>query len=269
MPKTIIVPLDGSDRAEAALEPARKLARQSEADVVLLMAQVFGVADPAVYLESTARGMEATSVRTVVCDDRLAVRAIQAVAATEPDAIVCMTTHARSGPGQAVFGSIAEEVIRRTDVPLVLVGPSVVATEGSRFEELVVCLDGSPAAAKILPIASEWAGTLGLGVWLVGVVDPDSPAAAARDTDMDVSESMPLQRAAQPLQGRGFSVNWETLHGNDAARAIVGFAETRSAPLIAMTTHGRGGLTRVTTGSVTMSVVHHASCPVLLARSTD
>jgi nucleotide-binding universal stress UspA family protein len=39
--------------------------------------------------------------------------------------------------------------------------------------------------------------------------------------------------------------------------------------MIAMATHGRSGLTRISLGSVASDVVRHAPCPVLVSRPTD
>lgn len=267
MPKTIIVPLDGSQFAERALAPAHTLARQSGAALVLVMARLGGDTEPERSLQSAAATAGIGPVRTVVIEDRLAASAIPMLAGTEPDAVICMTTHGRSGPGHALFGSIAEEVLRRVDVPLVLVGPAVSDGGERSFEELVVCLDGSRTAAAILPVASAFARDLELAVWLVGVVDPEWRVEAGAAIDIDSPESAPLQHVARGLKSTGVGVNWETLHGHDPASSIVEFAATRPSPLLAMTTHGRTGLARVTTGSVTMSVVHRAPCPVLVLRS--
>lgn len=269
MTKTIIVPLDGSTFAERALVPAQALARQSGAELVLAMSRLGGEAEPERYLESTAVAAGLESARTVVFADRLAASAIPLLADTEPDALVCMTTHGRSGAGHALFGSIAEAVVRGLDVPLVLVGPSVRGAGTARFEELIVCLDGSRTAAAILPVAQGFARDLGLAVWLVDVVDPDRRVPADVENDVGASESAPLQRVAHGLHAADLTVNWETLHGRDAATAIVEFAQSRRSPLIAMTTHGRTGLARIAVGSVTMAVVRRSACPVLVMRSRD
>ena len=93
---------------------------------------------------------------------------------------------------------------------------------------------------------------------IVSVVDPDA------HTEF---EAAPLQRTARAMGEIGAGINWDTLHGDDAADAILGFVATRPSPVIAMTTHGRTGLSRIAAGSVTMSVVHRAPCPVLVSRS--
>ena len=96
-------------------------------------------------------------------------------------------------------------------------------------------------------------------LWLVTVVDPSGAS-----TELDAAR---LHRAARELEDRGVRVNGNMLHGYDATDAIIDFVATRSSPLLAMTTHGRTGLERMLAGSVTVSVVHRAPCPVLVTRS--
>ena len=255
MPKTIIVPLDGSEYAERALAPARMLARQSDADLVLVMGRLGGVPEPEHYLKSAAERARIEHARIWVFEDALGVTAIEDLVRTEPDPIVCMATRARNGLGQALFGGTTEEVIRHGNVPVLLIGPSVEHAGTWSFDEIVVCLDGSAAAETILSTAADYARDFGLAIWLVSASDPDVPTKF---------EAAPLHRAARALADRGVKVNWDALHGDDAATAIIDFVATRSSPLIAMTTHGRTGLARMTAGSVTMSVVHRAPCPVLV-----
>ena len=168
---------------------------------------------------------------------------------------------------RGVFGSVAEDVIRRGDGPIVLVGPSVNGAGRQPFEELIVCLDGSPLADAILSVAMLLARDLELAVWLISVIDPAVPVDVDASSGEDVSESARLQRLARDLESAGVSVNWEVLHERDPASSIARFAGTRPSPLLALTTHGRGGLSRLTAGSVAMSVVHKAECPVVVTRS--
>ena len=269
MAKTIIVPLDGTEFAKRALAPAHALARQADAAVVLVMARAGGVVDPERYLRRVADEYGIGSAHIAVFEDRPADAAIAETLERAPDPIVCMTTHARGAVGHLVLGSVAEHVLRRTDTPIVLVGPAVDDDTPSDFEELIVCLDGSPTAATILPTAAGLAHDLELVVALVDVVESDASADYDAALDADALESSCLQQSAKELIGTGLNVSWYTLHGNDAPSAIVDFADTRPSPLLAMTTHGRTGLARVATGSVVMAVVHRAPCPVLVTRSVD
>jgi nucleotide-binding universal stress UspA family protein len=258
MPKTIIVPLDGSEFSERALPTARMLARQSDADLVLVMGRLGGVSEPVRYLKLAAARAGIEHARTLVFEDALGATAIETLAGTEPDPLVCMATHAPTGLGQYIFGGTTEEVIRHTNVPILLVGPSAKHAGRWSFDELIVCLDGSRAADAVLPVATEYARDFGLEIWLVSAVDPDAP------TEVEAAH---LQHTARDLKDSGVDVNWDTLHGDNAAAAILDFVETRSSPLLAMTTHGRTGLARITAGSVMMQVVYRAPCPVLVTRS--
>lgn len=72
---------------------------------------------------------------------------------------------------------------------------------------------------------------------------------------------------AQTLLHRdGGGVNWDVLHGDQAADPIVDYAAHLPASLIAMATHGRSGIARFALGSVAASIVHAAPCPVLVVR---
>lgn len=189
--------------------------------------------------------------------DRLAASALITAAKDEPDAVVAMTTHARRGLAQAIFGSVAEEVIRRTEVPLVLGGPAFdvqAADKVERYDELLVCLDGSPAAAEVLPRAAAFAGALGVAVTVAAVLG---------DGERTPDWAAP---AVQVFTDAGVAAGFTALTG-DPATAIVAHALQRPKALLGMTTHGRSGMARVSAGSVTMEVVRHAACPVFVVRS--
>jgi nucleotide-binding universal stress UspA family protein len=267
MTKTIIVPLDGSRFAERALAPARTLARQTDASIVLLMSRLGGDPEPDAYFQSVSERAGIAAPRVVVIPDRLAATAIPMVAGTEPDPLICMSTRGHSGPGVALFGSVAEEVLRRIDVPAVFVGPSATGASDQDFEQLVVCLDGSETADAVVPVASSLARDIDADLWLVRVAGSDGRLDVPSTLEVETLEAAPLERIARVLNNADINVSWEILHGANPATAIVEFAKSLSSPLIAMTTHGRTGFARVVAGSVTMSVVHQAPCPVFVVRS--
>jgi nucleotide-binding universal stress UspA family protein len=254
VPETVIVPLDGSELAERALAPAAELARRAQARVVVLTARYGGVVvEPRHYLEEAARTAGIADPEPVVVEGRLAASSIVDLVGASPDPVVCMATHARGGAGQALFGSVAEEVLRRADAPILLVGPSVPAGP-QHFEELVVGLDGSALATAMLPVAAAWTRDLGLSLTLV-TAEPESHAAGGAI----------LERAVQ-LEPECSDARQEVLGGRGPADAIVEFASGRPGVVLALTTHGRTGLARLTAGSVMMAVVRRAPCPVLTLR---
>lgn len=257
MPRTCVVGLDGSEYSERIVGAAHTVARQCDAGLVGVIARPGGVSGPDDYLDEAATRAGVTFTRTHVYRDRLAASALITAAKDEPDAVIAMTTHARRGLAQALFGSVAEEVIRRTEVPLVLGGPAFdlqLAARVSRYDELLVCLDGSPAAAEVLPRAAEFASSLHVAVRVLGVLGE--------------GEGTPgwVAPAVQVFTDAGLTAGFTALTG-DPARAIVEHAAAHPAAMLGMTTHGRSGMARVSVGSVTMEAVRHAPGPVFVVRS--
>jgi nucleotide-binding universal stress UspA family protein len=140
----VLLPLDGSDLAERALEPAVDLARLTGARLHLLRVVDFtrlegrglaGVALEYVYpaalleAEETAAGAYLDRVR-----ERLAARDVEAdvevrhgiasreiVGQTRTGDLIVMATHGRGGVSRWFLGSVAEEVVRHASVPVLLV----------------------------------------------------------------------------------------------------------------------------------------------------
>jgi nucleotide-binding universal stress UspA family protein len=77
-----------------------------------------------------------------------------------------------------------------------------------------------------------------------------------------------LRAIADRLRGAGVSVAYEQYMGS-AAEVITDRARERGADLIAMTTHGRGGLGRLVFGSVADAVLRSAPCPIFLVRARE
>lgn len=75
-----------------------------------------------------------------------------------------------------------------------------------------------------------------------------------------------LREHAAPLEAEGLKVTAEAVIAEDVAQAIVDFADEEDVDLIAMATHGRGGLREVVQGSVASAVLRTASRPVMLVR---
>jgi nucleotide-binding universal stress UspA family protein len=262
----IVVPLDGSERAATALGPARAIAERTGASVLLLRT-VWGEDPDEVQrdLDAGAATLGATPADTKIVRGEFVARAILAEATT--DAVVCMTTHGRSGVGHALLGSVAEAVIAGSNRPLLLVGPSI-EPGAWEFEhwfaggDAMVTVDGSEPSEAVLPAAAEWSRLLGLRVWLVQVLEEGAGVAGAEPG----AEVAAVRRAADLIRATGTDAHWDVLRGEPVADLLVDYAERLPASLIALATHGRTGLARVTLGSVAMKVVHRSPCPVLVIR---
>ena len=135
---TILVPLDGSDLAEAALETALDLLNeQPTAMLVLLRAAEASAArasdrteerarlvrEAESYLNGVAAGLREAGirrVRTCVWYGPAAPTIVEAAEA-EKASLIVMTSHGLSGAGRMIFGSVAESVLHGTRTPILLV----------------------------------------------------------------------------------------------------------------------------------------------------
>jgi nucleotide-binding universal stress UspA family protein len=266
--KTIIVPLDGSEFAQRALVPAAALAQRTGAEVILMTSETGGVVvEPRRYLTATAAKAGLPDAKVAVITDHFAASGLEMVVADAVDPIVCMSTHGHSGVVRALLGSTAEDAVRLLRVPMLLLGPNVELSLATRLDSVVVSTDGTLTSKAIVPELSEWIRDLRLRVWVVEALDPE----VRRELE-DLGEEPAIEvstvhaLAESLLTSDGAGVNWDVLHSDDAARAIVDYACRVRASLIAMSTHGRTGLARVALGSVAAAVVHSAPCPVLVVR---
>lgn len=134
----ILVPLDGSDLAEAALETAIDILNEEPARILVLLraAESPRVAgdDPAAeqaralreaesYLKGVAAGLRecgVTRVKTAVWYGPAAPTIVEA-AETEKADLIVMSSHGRGGVGRLIFGSVAESVLHGTRTPILMV----------------------------------------------------------------------------------------------------------------------------------------------------
>jgi len=76
-----------------------------------------------------------------------------------------------------------------------------------------------------------------------------------------------LMKAGEPLANLNASINLKVAIGN-AADEILKIAEEINADLIAMSTHGRSGISRWALGSVTERVLRSGNRPILVVRAS-
>lgn len=185
--RTILIPLDGSHLAESALPYAEALAAPSHSRLVLLRAVPAFPYSAAVderslaedaeqYLERLAVALPGRVGITVLIGDTAAVIAREAWQRQADLVIMAMRAHAR--PGGCLDGSVAEQLLARSRVPLLLVRAGHArarATALTAHPCVIVLLDGSPLAEAALPVAAGLAQTLRGELLLVGSTPPPEP----------------------------------------------------------------------------------------------
>ncbi len=139
------------------------------------------------------------------------------------------------------------------------------------FNKILVPLDGSELAAKVLPQVVELAKTFKAQVTVIHVCympaigETTSPGAiAAAEVGAKKWCAKFLGQTAKDLQAQGVDIKTECVEGVPA-REIIAYAENNNMDLIALATHGKGEVAWVL-GSTAEKVVSHSTVPVLLVR---
>ncbi len=324
--KRILVPLDGSKRAERALHVATRIARAFGGSVMLV--QVVNapiefwpdlVAEPDLvqsvidtgqtsaqkYLTGIAASpeLEGIKIETIILFGPTAPTILSVAHSYHADLIV-LCSHGYTGMTRWVLGSVAEKVVRYASIPVLVLreegpvpaGPHPDATRPLRA---LVALDGStlakaalePAASLIAALAAPAQGTL----HLVRVVQPTNSGGKEQNLDEGDKSEQLLHKAKQYLSSTvehmreglvapavanlELPVTWSVAVDTDVAEGIVRVAENGEdaegagvfgrCDVIAMATHGRGGIQRWAVGSITERVLNATKLPMLIVRPPD
>ena len=280
MPGLILVPLDGSSLAARALTYAVAVARERQ--LPLLLVRVLEPApsrgmplvqepDAQSYLERIAGELreEGIGIQTLVSSTMFGTvpEVLVSQAQRRGCELIVMSTHGRSGLGRWVYGTVAEDVLRRSPVPVLLI-PSTCDRNwppGNRLRVLLP-LDGSPLSEEVVqPMLSS----IGHLISEIAVLHVE-PSTALRDVYLsDRPESVTfgeehLNQAAR-LQQQGLNVTALSEEGSPGA-VISRVAAEQHVDLIAMATHGRTGLAHLVLGSISTETLHRSHVPVLLYR---
>ncbi len=181
------------------------------------------------------------------------------------------------------LGSTADGLIRRSTIPILLLRP---CEEGPPPKpdfnpgRVLVPLDGSDESEAILAHAVALAGNVETQFDIVRVYPyPKDFASSYLPHTARVNSNM-LERGrtaaaeyvkeeATTLSERGICATGHIVPDREPAAGILHFAERSGADLIAMSTHGRGGVSRLVLGSVTDKVIRGAQIPILVYHPND
>jgi nucleotide-binding universal stress UspA family protein len=272
----ILVPLDGSPESNTALPAVRTLARATGASVFLVQVLESAESDASageklkrIAAELAGNGLQ---VESAVRSGRAADEILQQVREQAAD-LVMMRTRGRAGIERAVTGSVAERLLSRSDVPIVMLRPG--GRRMDRIANVLVPVDGTPGGALALASGLGLAKATGAQLHLVEVVVP-LMLSALDPGEYDPGWDEEAQRAAQSyvagmvarVRDAGVVADGEARIAPDIAGSIVQVAVERTSDLIAMSTHALTGLQRAVLGSVADAVVRSSTCPVLLLHRT-
>jgi len=297
--RSIVVPLDGSPFAEQAIPAATAIARAARAKLRLVLvhrlppppndpetAKLYVSVELAVrkserdYLRSIARRLKESGVQAsaLVLEGPAGPTLVEWMRGDAADLVV-MTTHGRGALGRAAYGSVADQLVRSLEVPVLLVRPDAadraVADTGWVAREIVLGLDGSRPAEAALEPAARLARMLQVPMTVVQVVQPLAVAADpplplptgyhTRITEVRRREALDyLEDIAEGLRARGIAATAAAVIGDSPAGTLLDLGRAERGALLAVGTRGRGGVKRLMLGSVADKLVRGAEVPVLI-----
>ncbi len=296
MIERILVPLDGSRMAESVLPLVTALAKCTAATVMLLHIieerpprSIHGephlatVEDADRYLTALAgRLLPELQVEYHVheAQEHDVAMSVAAHAEELQVSMIVLSTHGRSGPRRVVWGSIAQQVLRRAVVPVLLVRPDMRIHD--RLGTLLLALDGTAGAEAALPITMELASACGAHIETVRVVPTAGtlsgdeaavarlvPAATDAALNAEASQSATyLVDVLARLSSKGATASPQILRG-EPVQMLTEAAQKSDASIIVVATHGRSGLGALWIGSVGAGLMSSADRPLLLVRIPD
>jgi nucleotide-binding universal stress UspA family protein len=300
MYKVIMVPTDGSGFDREAIRVALRVAEQTDAKVQLVRVLTTGslfelaagtegipVAAEVVLSErdkamselyALAAECRAMSKAVVTVDLHAGpiAEVLEGYASRHGVDLIVISTHGRSGIARLSLGSVTDSLIRHTTIPVLVVKPPTSYLNprvSEAFKRIIVPLDGSVLAEQILPRVVALAKLEDAEITLLNVLIPQShsqketadPSLPWWDKDISVAKKY-LFHIAGGLRRNGVAVTTDIVIGENVANAIGDFAARERADLIAIATHGRGGLARMLRGSVASAVMHSARTSMLVLR---
>ncbi|HUF39353.1 MAG TPA: universal stress protein, partial [Anaerolineales bacterium] len=282
--KKILVLLDGSVQAAQAVPMARRVARGTGAEIVLLssvkdhtaaLKEAFEAtrAERAAYLETVRSGLESEglAVSAHVRPGFIADATEQLVDELGID-LVLLTPRGKSGSRHWSRGGASHKIVRQLDVPILLVQDDE-PMDGKEpgLDRILVSLDGSIFSEEVLPYARLFAEVFGSDLILLSV--PAVPDALNYRAAPDLVERLRkeavfkmrnfLTAVADSLRERGITVR-TLVTGSLPEHTIITAGEAAEADLTMLTSQGRGGLDLLFTGSIAMYVVENSKKPVFI-----
>lgn len=262
MMRKTLAALDGTAESESILPYLEALLAAQDADLTLARVVMFESQRPKAeaYLHKAAEQLRdrgaVVGVKVLVGKPA---EALVDLAVREEYALIALCTKT-SALKRMILGSVAEEVLHRSSVPVLVVHPLKTALK-PQFKRIVVPLDGSHRSASILPHVAALAKALGAKVQIMTTVEPG----ARSDMPVEVVAKN-LFKEQKELHREGLKTDLSIRFGDPAAE-ILSYGDAQGADLLALSTHGRSGVDRALYGSVAETVLRRGTLPMLILRT--
>jgi len=266
----VIVPLDGSPGAEAAVPLATYLSsafgaplhrvsitlpsdtapgpgREAHADALSLLHRRPAASRPPVAKTTwTASGgppppppSHANVVGVVSGDGDVEVvlegasvaAALDDYAARHPDALICMATHARGGLHRRLVGNVVDELLEQARCPVIAVGPRVEVEASAQRPETILLAAGAELPRSTVPLLASWARLLGAQVVVARVTAAAGSVGSSASGDGWDDRAIADRLVSRFAQHRTPAMA-KRLHGDSVPLALLELAEQIGGPLL-------------------------------------
>ena len=289
--KRILVPLDGSPRAETALQPALQLSKALSAEITLVrVVPTLKLVAPFIQVDLTSKDAhdeqkrlagnylkgvqmlnkdEAVIIKTAVVSGRAGGGVIEYAKENEMDLIV-LSSHGGTGIGRWRYGEIAMKLLLNAPCSTLVVRADD-DHQPLQFKRILIPLDGSEDAERAIESTAMMANKMGAETILFRVTAPVQMAVGADNAKALTSQIRKqveryLQTVRKRFEGVQPNINTQVETG-PIAHSILAYAQDHHIDLIALTAHGASGEEAVSPlGGVADKVMRGASQAVLIIR---
>ena len=188
--------------------------------------------------------------------------------------LIVMGTHGRKGLGHLFLGSVAEEVVRLAQCPLLTVRETKNPEPAEVLNKILVPTDFSDFAQQSLSYAKKIAAAYNARLQLLHVVEQSiHPSFYASGMvsifdlipDIETKSREAMEKLNQKTEGPEVETDFFVIEGH-AEKDIIKFAKSFNSDIIVIATHGLTTVKHLLLGSVAEKVVRMAQCPVFTVK---
>lgn len=279
----ILVPTDGTARADEAIAVARQIAEHDDARLVLLRVESEHESVEEVMIANAAIEARVSELRGqgINAEARFeygqAENGIPATALKEGATLILMAPHHRNLLQSLIHPSVTRRVIAHAPAPVLVWPERLPATAYADLlvapnSAVIVPLDESEEAERALPLAIAYAKRYDRLLLVVHALVPppligvaDAYMLDAESQERDEREARAYLYALRKRLAREHGIAVQTmLVGGDAGEEIARVAEAHDGSLIVMSTHGRGGITRIFPAGVVAKLMQNSPVPLIV-----
>lgn len=283
MYKKLIVPLDGSEKAEAVLSFVENLAAIFNSEIILLgVSGERGINVPrlmASYLGNIMLRLKSNGLQAqqMLLSGNAGEEIIK-YSNQNSSSLLILANYGASVTSHWLLGDLTAKILLRTMAPMLLIPEKrfTLSKENAQFKRILVPLDTSPEGETALQVVLELAHEAASRLFLLHVIPSIQKNYGlmnyALNFEKQLCETLRkegeeyFQKISGKLSPENLDIKYEIVSGTPA-EGILSYAETTQADLVAISTHGRTGIKRFVLGSVARQVVFSSDTPVLVIRS--